>query len=94
MPHPAGGTSCALGTIQFPAQVSAPVFKFIRPQDGALIVVASGHDNAEDLTYISVSGDGGTTFSAPAPVGRGQFEVRPPPSRRRRRDRTLAQVPS
>src|SRR6476659_9229374 len=72
---PTGGTSCTLGTIQFPGQVAAPVFEFVRPQDGALLVVASGHDNAEDFTYVSVSGDGGATFSAPAPVGRGLFEV-------------------
>jgi hypothetical protein len=72
---PAGGTSCALGTIRFPGQVAAPVFEFVRPQDGALIVIASGHENAADITYASVSRDGGATFSAPAPVGRGLFEV-------------------
>src|SRR6478735_2193229 len=92
---PAGGTSCTLGTIQFPDQVAAPVFEFVRPQDGALLVVASGHDNAEDFTYVSVSGDGGTTFSAPAPVGRGLFEVTAAAlSADGTEIETLAQVPS
>ena len=71
------------------------MFEFVRPQDGALIVVASGHDNAEDFTYVSVSGDGGTTFSAPAPVGRGLFEVTAAAlSADGTAIETLAQVPS
>jgi hypothetical protein len=72
---PAGGTSCTTATIRFPGQLSGHVFTFVRPQDGAIVVIASGHQDAQDVTYSSVSGDGGTTFSAPAIVGRGQYEV-------------------
>ncbi len=72
---PAGATACTLGTIQFPDQVAGTPFAFLRPQDGALVVVVSGHTGAQDVTYATVSTDGGTTFSAPAVVGTGQFEV-------------------
>ena len=91
---PAGGTSCTLGTIQFPDQVAAPVFEFVRPQDGALIVVASGHENAADITYASVSGDGGSDV-----LGAGAGRARPVrgdgrrPHGRRRRGRDAGAGP-
>jgi hypothetical protein len=48
----------------------------LRPQDGALIAIFGSHDpNNDPVTKVVSSGDGGTTWSAPAIVGTGLDEV-------------------
>jgi hypothetical protein len=72
---PAGGTACTPGTIGgFPGLLDDP--HLLQRADGTLIVIVSGGDaNSADVTFSVTSGDGGATWSAPAVVGRGQFEV-------------------
>lgn len=74
---PAGGVGCAPVQIGgFPSNLSNQVFILQRPQDGLLIIVAAGLDEqSNDATFVVTSGDGGTTWSAPAIVGYGQYDI-------------------
>jgi hypothetical protein len=73
---PAGATGCST-TAEiggFPSLLKSARI-LLRPQDGALIVVASGLDGASDATFAFQSLDGGATWSAPRIVGRNVFEI-------------------
>jgi hypothetical protein len=64
----AGGTACTPIEIARDAQWAPKLL--LRPQDGALIVVYPGLDAASQLrTMLVVSGDGGTTWGPPTPIG-------------------------
>ena len=74
----AGGTGCV------PSQLTTDVRDapriFVRPQDGFLIVVFSGVDNALGATTkMMASGDGGTSWTPPVNVGAGGGHPRPDP---------------
>ena len=73
---PAGGTTCTpviLGG--FLANVGVPHL-MLRPQDGALIIAVPGtDDHSNNVTFVLISGDGGTTWSGPTIVGIGQYDV-------------------
>jgi hypothetical protein len=74
---PAGGTACSTATEigGFPNAVRN-VRILQRPQDGALVVVATGDDAADaHVIFVLVSADGGTTWSAPRIAGAGVFEM-------------------
>ena len=74
---PAGGTTCApviLGG--FPSIVVGNPHLLLRRQDGALVIVVPGNDDqARNVTFALISADGGTTWSAPAIVGVGQYDI-------------------
>jgi hypothetical protein len=73
---PAGGTACTPRVIAgFQSFVGNPHL-MLRPQDGALIVVVAGSDDAErNVTFALTSLDGGATWSAPAIVGIGRYVI-------------------
>jgi hypothetical protein len=66
---PAGGSGCTPAIL---ADWATRPHLLLRPQDGALIAV---YGSTDDTTRAVVSGDGGTTWSVPAPVGTGLGEV-------------------
>lgn len=74
---PAGGTACAPTRLTgFPSIVVKDPHLLLRPQDGALVVVVPGNDGqGRNVTFELVSLDGGTTWSAPAIVGVGQYDI-------------------
>jgi hypothetical protein len=69
-----GATACTPLEIARDAQWAPRLL--LRPQDGALIVVYPGLDAASQLrTMLVASGDGGTTWGAPTPIGAGLSEI-------------------
>jgi hypothetical protein len=69
-----GATACTPLEIARDAQWAPRLL--LRPQDGALIVVYPGLDAASQLrTMLVASGDGGTTWGAPTPIGSGLSEI-------------------
>jgi hypothetical protein len=71
---PAGGAGCTPLEIAHDAQWAPRLM--LRPQDGALIVVYPGLDNAAQLrTMLVASGDGGTTWTGATPIGSGLNEI-------------------
>jgi hypothetical protein len=74
---PAGGTTCTPVLLRgFPSINVGNPHLLLRPQDGALIVVAPGNDaQARNVTFVLSSTDGGTTWSGPTIAGVGQYEI-------------------
>jgi hypothetical protein len=74
---PAGGTACSPTILGgFPSIVVQSPHLLQRRQDGALIIIVAGDDaDSNYATFELISGDGGTTWSAPAIVGYGQDSV-------------------
>ena len=60
----------------FPSIVVGNPHLLLRRQDGALVIVVPGNDDqARNVTFALTSVDGGTTWSAPAIVGVGQYDI-------------------
>jgi hypothetical protein len=74
---PAGGTTCTPTILGgFPSIVVGSPHLLLRPQDGALVIVVPGDDDqARNVTFALTSTDGGTTWSGPAIVGVGQYDI-------------------
>ena len=74
---PAGGTTCTPTILGgFPSIVVGNPHLLLRKQDGALVVVVPGNDDqARNVTFELTSVDGGTTWSGPAIVGVGQYDI-------------------
>jgi hypothetical protein len=72
---PAGGGPCV--PVQLAQNVAGAPYLFVRPQDGALIVVFPVTDETlgGNATGVVASADGGTTWSAQASVGAGLPDI-------------------
>jgi hypothetical protein len=75
---PAGGKSCSYSVLLtgYPSVVVDPHL-LLRRQDGALILVANGvpDDGGPDATFVQISADGGSSWTAPRIAGRGLFDI-------------------
>jgi hypothetical protein len=76
---PAGAPSCQPVALPLPPGGTDTIAErphiLLRPSDGALFVVVTAVNAAVSTTYVYASGDGGTTWSGPTPIGTGVGDV-------------------
>jgi hypothetical protein len=73
---PAGGKACAYSAFLtgYPGAVIDPHL-LLRPQDGALVLVADSSTDGPNATFVQTSSDGGSSWTAPVMVGQGLYNI-------------------